>query len=206
LELVRETAKRLIGEASEAHDFTTVTRVAAIAEKVDQIISEVMSGVTAPAAADVSRPSGLQATGATVPTEVPKRHGNSGFSGAKNARNKAEYPTFLREGTDLVKVGRSRSSPDLYEHRAPRDLVDHVVKAVFSVGSTGKRFSADAVLKQVSSGQGAGTVPSYQVYVALAWLKWSGLIIQHGRQGYTVASPQRFGDVVRSAWEQLGTR
>jgi hypothetical protein len=113
---------------------------------------------------------------------------------------------FVREGTDLVKVGRSRSSPELYEHRAPRALVDRVVKAVMATGTTGKRFSADAVLKQIDGVRGVATVPTYQVYVVLAWLKWSGLVIQHGRQGYTVASPRQFSDLVWSAWEQLGTR
>jgi len=206
LEQAREIAKRLISEASASNDFATVTRVGAIAERVDQIIAEAAFG------GGPSEVSGNHSSNGGIAVDVLgaastlKAVHNAASGTTKPARSKNYLPTFLLEGTDLVKVGQSRSSPDLYEHRAPRSLVESVVKAVKTAGGAGKRFGADVVLKQVGSGQATGNIPAYQVYVALAWLKWSGLIIQHGRQGYTVALPRKFGELVWSAWDQLRTR
>jgi hypothetical protein len=41
------------------------------------------------------------------------------------------------------------------------------------------------------------------VYAVVSWLRWAGLITQHGRAGYSVPSPARFQSSLEAAWNQL---
>jgi hypothetical protein len=199
----RDVAKRAIQEAAKANDFQTVARLAAIADTVDQLMAEASTATAAPANKNQSAGSDdLQDTHDTAAIRAK----NERFGEKKRPRDRRDYPVFFRQDNDLVKLGRSRSSPEEYEHRAPRSVVERVVKAVISAGGNKKRFGADVVFKQMGSESGDIDVPAYQVYVALAWLKWSGLIVQHGRQGYTVALPQKFTELAWSSWDQLGSR
>jgi hypothetical protein len=119
---------------------------------------------------------------------------------------KSEYPTFVREKDDLVKIGWSARERKPYEHRVPKDVVNDVVLAVMSSGKSGHRFTMDEVSKAIAQINGRGEVPSYQAYAAILWLKWCGMLLQHGRQGYTVVRPQTFDNSVETAWKSLPRR
>jgi hypothetical protein len=117
-----------------------------------------------------------------------------------------EYPTFVREKDDLVKIGWSTRDAKPYEHRVPKTVVNEVVRAVLICGKSGHRFSIEELMKRIAKSNGRTIVPSYQVYAAISWLKWSGMMLQHGRQGYTVVRPQTFDSSVDTAWQSLSKR
>lgn len=119
---------------------------------------------------------------------------------------KSDFPSFLRERHELVKLGWSPREKGPYEHRVDKAYVDRVSEAVASKGCTGKRFAMDEVLDSLSGPRIAEPIPSYQIYAVMAWLKWSGMVIQHGRQGYNVVRPKTFAASVETAWKSLRQR
>jgi hypothetical protein len=119
---------------------------------------------------------------------------------------KAEYPQFLREKQDLVKLGWSAREKGPYEHRVPKAGVDAVAAAVAARGKSGHRFTMDEIVKTLGGPKGAAPIPSYQTYAVVSWLKWAGMVLQHGRQGYTVVRPQTFASSIETAWQSLPER
>lgn len=115
-----------------------------------------------------------------------------------------EYPKFLREGESLVKIGWSKKGRSTYEHRAPRRVVDILVDSMTRIGVGGRRFVAEDLFP-LRDPDGAAEIPSYQAYLSLAWLRAEGLVIQHGRQGYSL-SPQADGQAVKTCWQALRAR
>jgi len=119
---------------------------------------------------------------------------------------KTDYPQFLREKQDFVKLGWSAKEKKPYEHRVPKVSLDVALSAVASCGKTGHRFTMNDILKAVIGSKGAEPIPSYQVYAVVSWLKWAGMVLQHGRQGYNVVRPQSFISSVEAAWQSLPQR
>jgi hypothetical protein len=121
-------------------------------------------------------------------------------------QKKNEYPQFVRERDELVKLGWSARDKKIYEHRVPRSAIDIVTRTVANKGKTGQRFSMDELLRAIAVKSGDDNIPSYQAYATVSWLKRNGMLLQHGRQGYTVVRPQTFNDSVQTAWQALKRR
>jgi hypothetical protein len=110
-----------------------------------------------------------------------------------------EYPKYSKRGMELVKTGWSKKERKTYEQKCPRDVVARLVSALaeFSDGSVvnvGERI----IPNLDSSG-----VPSYQAYVALGWLKAAGIVVQHGRSGYSMNKQADIASHVDEVWHQL---
>ena len=89
-------------------------------------------------------------------------------------------------------------------HRSPKDVLDGLAGVIGELGPGGHRFTTDEV---VAKGAGRlGEVPSYQVYLCLAFIVRRGLVERHGRQGYTVREPDGFASAVAEAWLGLPKR
>ena len=128
------------------------------------------------------------------------------------ARTKASpYPKFLREGNALLKLGWSRKSRSEYEHRAPREAVLAVAARVAEAAShgdssTGSRFTVED-LREVRVALGDEPVSACQVYLCVAWFRRAGLIVQHGRRGYSLpVAAVNFPAKVKAAWVELRER
>ena len=119
---------------------------------------------------------------------------------------KTDYPRFLREKDELVKLGWSPREKGPYEHRVSKCAVDSVTSAVATNGKAGTRFAIDEIATSLARAKVTGQIPSYQIYAVFAWLKWAGMVLQHGRQGYTVVRPQTFVPSVEAAWQSLPQR
>lgn len=120
-------------------------------------------------------------------------------------RKKASYPMFLREGESLVKVGWSRSEKSEYEHKSPKKVLPILAEVIAKAGARGKRFSMDRVLPLMDPDDGT-RVPDYQVYLCLAWFRTLGFLIQHGRQGYSLASKAPVVPLLETHWLSLPSR
>jgi hypothetical protein len=114
-----------------------------------------------------------------------------------------EYPRFMRRGDELVKVGWSKSDGTEYQHRAPRRAVDAVVNKLNALAYRGEAFASEKISPLKDSVTGT-IFPTYQIFVALGWLRKLGLVKQEGRKsGYTVRKDVSLPEEVAQAWEML---
>lgn len=124
---------------------------------------------------------------------------------ATRAGRKGDYPQFLKDGDSLVKVGWSKAEKSEYEHKSPKKVLLAVAQALAAAGAKGRRFTMDKVLPLQDASDGS-TLPDYQCYLCLAWIRQSGLVIQHGRQGYTLPKTGDLLSAIERCWETLPVR
>jgi hypothetical protein len=127
-------------------------------------------------------------------------------SRTRSHAKRTEYPKFLRDGDNLVKLAWSPSEKAEYEHRSPKKNIPLLVSAISKIASNGRRFSMDRVLPLVDPGEGGRQVPDYQAYLCLAWLKTLGFLTRHGRQGYSLTTRAPIEPLVETHWAALSPR
>jgi hypothetical protein len=131
-----------------------------------------------------------------------KQTGGTGGLRMQRALAKGQYPKFFRQGDQLVKIGWSKTTRGEYEHKAPHRVVSALTAAIEKHSRNGKRFTVENLLP-LKDLQDQSEIPSYQVYVALAWLKLGNLIKQHGRRGYSLKRSTRLPGAAEALWQQL---
>jgi hypothetical protein len=193
--LLAETERNLAGlanEAGAARDYDQAASLIELARRIKQL-GEQFRG-TAPKVAEAPNPlDALMKLHPVADGKVPIR-----------SRNKlGQYPRFVREGDNLVKIGWSKSQKAEYEHKSPKRLLAVLSESLRS--ANGKRIMMDKVLplKDLVSGY---AFPDYQSYVCLAWLRSAGLVIQHGRQGYSLPKGIELEKSAEALWAGLPTR
>lgn len=128
---------------------------------------------------------------------------DSGAEGAKETRVK--YPYFVQDQGAVVKVGWSPKSNDEYRHRVDTVALEQIARAITVSAEQGVRFKISDLSQQLATNQGddGEPIPSYQVHAALAWFKHSGIVIQHGRRGYSLANRRNFMREMKTALSVL---
>lgn len=116
---------------------------------------------------------------------------------------KGEYPRFERDGDKLIKIGWSKRDERVYEHRAPRETV-FVVTNAFSSRRPKTVFTMDQVLPL--NDNAGHEIPSYQAYMALAWLRSIGVVERRGKEGYVVANGSLESSKLERLWNAIPTR
>jgi hypothetical protein len=134
-----------------------------------------------------------------------KAQAGRGREPRKGQAAKQGYPQFVRDGESLVKIGWSKSERKPYEHKAPRGVLQALLQAVIRAGSGGKRFTVEALLPLLDTAAGT-EIPGYQTYLTLAWLRSVGLVVQHGRQGYSLPEDTDLERESARRWNGLVTR
>jgi len=137
---------------------------------------------------------------------------NAGLAVAAHVKNgrtshkklKGEFPRFFRRGNELVRIAWSRRAQSEYQHKTSEAVLKSVTEMLSRLGRKGRVFSTDEVLP-LRDPQGA-EVPAYQAYVCIALLKLTGLIEQHGRQGYSISSSDDFSNSVDLIWRKLPSK
>jgi hypothetical protein len=112
------------------------------------------------------------------------------------------YPLFYRDRDTLIKVGWSKSQGGEYEHRAPKAVVDALAQAIMRAGP-GEPTSMETLLP-LRDDRG-GEMPSYQAYLALAWLRACGAVRRHGQDGYSMTRRFASRDAIETLWGELTT-
>jgi hypothetical protein len=133
------------------------------------------------------------------------RENKSSSKQARKTRRKAargEYPKFLRDGEDLLKIGWSKRTWAAYRHKAPKRVLNLVAQELLAKGKNGTRFTMEEVLP-IRDAETAIDLPNYQAYLILAWLRHEKLVIQHGREGYSLRPEINLADAVEQRWKQL---
>lgn len=188
----------LAAEAAAQRAYVNAALLLEAARQIQEIGRDTFreSGDRRPAAADtkLNQP----------PTPIPQSQpGGRPTTGRKP--KKADYPKFYREGDTLIKVGWSKSEGSEYEHKCPRRVLDVLVAELTRIAGPGKRFVMDKVLP-LRDPDGGTEFPTYQPYLALAFLRQSGLIEQHGRSGYSIPKPKSIAADTSDAWIGIASR
>ena len=193
--LLAETERTLAGYANEsaaARDYDQAASLIELARKIKQLAEQFARGA--------SRPE----TRANFQEETKDVDSASGSKIPTRSRNKlGHYPRFVREGENLIKIGWSKSGRAEYEHKSSKRLLAVLCEAL--AGAKGKRITMDKVLPLKDPANGS-VFADYQSYVCLAWLKSAGLVVQHGRQGYSLPKGTELGNAVETHWASLPTR
>ena len=113
----------------------------------------------------------------------------------------ASYPRFAKDGDRLVKVGWSTKARQEYEHRTHRKVVRVFARVVRDRPEAADCFTMDDVLPLTYAG--AKEIPSYQAYLALAWLRSVEAIRKDGRDGYRADLPKLSDQSLNGLWESL---
>lgn len=180
--------RQLINQAMDAQKYDHVGRIARLAEG----LAGLQGGKPVDSRQAVEqgpRPSAIK------PSAKPSK---------STAKSKAEYPRFEREGDKLIKVGWSKKAREEYEHRSPRSAALAFVEHVNSHTHKGKMFTVDELWPVYdAAGQ---ELPSYQVYLTLAWLRHAGALEKKGRDGYVRVTDPLDGSVFDTLWAQAPER
>lgn len=108
------------------------------------------------------------------------------------------YPRFSVHGGRLVKTGWSKKNKSEYEHRAPKSAIQTVFDAIGESGSRGT-FDVDTVTPMNTLG--LATIPNYQVYMAIGWLRVIGYVEKCGRNQYRISGSS--DAAFETLWNQL---
>jgi hypothetical protein len=194
-DLLTETERTLVrfaGEAGAARDYDQAASLIEIARKIKQMAEQFTSSASK---------TGMRANPADGTKDVhPVAEGKTTI----RSRNKlGQYPRFVRENDNLVKIGWSKSHRAEYEHKSPKRLLAVLCESLMT--TNGKRIMMDKILplKDLVSGS---AFPDYQSYVCLAWLRSAGLVIQHGRQGYSLPKGIELQKSAEALWAGLPSR
>ncbi len=201
-----EQLRQLLGQAAQSGDYDSILVLTDWARLLRDLMDDgggrgLSRGGTQPASqsgvteAVPDRPDTLQNNMPHAPARPTGRAAGT----RRTSSRRREYPKFLRDGDYLVKVGWSKSAKAPYEHRSPRRVLTLLLHAVQHAGRDGRRFTMDDVLPLKDAEDGTD-IPTYQAYLCLAWLRVEQLIVQHGRQGYSLPSP---AELDRQASERL---
>ncbi len=201
-----EKALGILSEAEEA--LSTLMRgglaeqryddVAAVAE-VTQHLSDLMRSLenSSPGDEEVGPSKAEDAGRGKTPTPgvgPPSDKNHRGTPGGS-------YPQFARDGDRLVKIGWSSKARQEYEHRTHRKVLWAFARVVRDRPDAANCFTMEDVLPLVYAG--GKEIPSYQAYLALAWLRSVEAIRREGRHGYRPDLFKLSDESVMSLWESL---
>lgn len=196
IERAERELRTLVGKAAEAAEYDAVDRLAQWARMLHELARNGTSATLAAAPPD-------QAGRRPEPdTKSARASAPAGRQKTPRRPAKGQYPKFFRSGDQLVKVGWSKKERAEYEHRTPRLVAELLAAAIARRAGNGRLFTTDDLFP-LKNPQDGGEVPSYQAYVALAWLKALGLVKPHGRRGYSANSATNLCERVSTAWMRL---
>ncbi len=193
--LLRETEKKLremVSTAATSGDYASVLQIASWAQAVTTLVNGRGAKTAAALGSSLPRRNGKSAKEPSIQTRATRRPGT-------------EYPQFFRHDNQLIRLAWSRGQRKEYVHKAPYVVLKALAKAMAEQGTDGRVFSTDNFLP-LHEKTGGDAVPIYQAYVGISLLKQSGLIDQHGRQGYSIPRLADFKDAVEAVWKKLPER
>lgn len=186
---LRSLAERALSERA----YADVAHIVSLADSLRGLSERTDAGAAAPPALANNTPRRSRAASRRNPlcTKGP-------------ARARRGYPRFERDGDKLVKIGWSKKCREEYEHRASRGAVEAFAQYLTSNVQPGKTFLVEDILP-VSDGAD-GELPSYQVYLTLAWLRDLGAVKKLGREGYVLQGSMASNGDLEELWKRTEAR
>ena len=179
-------------EAVGDRQYNDVAKLASVSGQLHELIEMIEANArTSEPSASVKVPA---SSGAATTRLKPR-----GSVDKARYENPRAYPKFARADDRLVKIAWSKKDGAEYEHRAPHFAVLAVVKSLRELGSG--EFSMEQ-LAGVRDEYG-NEVPSYQVYLVMAWLRAWGAARKMGRGGYVANLEDLTDAAVKEHWSAL---
>jgi hypothetical protein len=209
IEVVRRAEgdlRQLLLHAAEQADYDTTRVLAEWARQLKELAQQ--GGTAAPRPGTFAAPSAQTGASADQEAVVTTDHKRTvaGNLKATEARGRTkpnrDYPKFLRDGEDLLKMGWSKREKKVYRHKAPHRVVLLVSQALQRAGQNGHRFIMEKILP-IRDPENDTDVPAYQAYLSLAWFRKEKLIVQHGRKGYSLGPNVKLMDMLEDRWKLL---
>ncbi|MCI0722275.1 MAG: hypothetical protein L0338_25375 [Acidobacteria bacterium] len=190
-----ETLRKFIESALARQCYGDVAGIARMADAILRAIREEHVAVTPQlpvAAVAPNNPDSIISAQATPKTSRKPRPA------------KPEFPRFEVDGDKLVKIGWSKRDKRAYEHRAPRGVVFLTFNALASKVQPNSLFTMEQVLPVTD--EAGNQIPSYQAYLAIAWLRSVGVVQRRGKDGYTLANGLLEPSNVDQLWNSVPNR
>lgn len=135
-------------------------------------------------------------------SESRPRNSKSGSRRGRSASRagRKTYPRFIVEKDTLTKIGWSKKHKREYAHRVAVGVFDRTVRTMVTLANekTGPFLAEDIIVKVNESDE--DKIPSYQVYIVIAFLRAGGCIRQQGRDGYAI--DRELPAKARGAWAE----
>lgn len=176
----------LISEAAQEKDYDLVAEIISVAKTLETHCQP------------NEKPYAPLKTSRTIVESVTAK---KSVSRKKATKTNGDYPNFSVRGQDLIKTGWSKKAQKEYSQKVSRDVVNALAKRVMNY-SEEEIFAIEDVLPDLLDKNG-DALPSYQVYIALGFMKKHALVQQHGRQGYSISSKKDFAGQVEKQWNLL---
>jgi hypothetical protein len=182
-----EEIQRLVAEAASSSMYDEIEQLTGYARSLNEMARRVASTQRLDKLTDAGV---ISSTARRTEPSQPKR-----------STSKTDYPRFSRDGDDLVKTGWSKKKREEYVHRARRNQAESIALGLADRGRDKRVMTIDEIMTIHDS---AGTeIPSYQVYLTLAWLRREGLVDRRGRNGYVVPEPDGLSEAFSDLWSTL---
>ena len=181
--------RQLMEEGLKQQRYADVAEIANLAEGVARLLRGQGEG-----GSKFNRPTG----------ESPRSRRKPAAAKSNRGKPKRDYPKFERDGDKLVKVGWSKKNMEEYEHRVTKETATEIVRHLANHVTMNEVFAIDEVLP-VQDLSGA-EVPSYQVYLILAWFRQVGVVAKKGRDGYMLLDSSLADGRLEALWNGLKER
>lgn len=194
----------LANVASGSRDYDSAATVIALAQAIKRLQEEyglIASVQPSKPNNSVSRPAASPMANNTASAVHNSKSRRTKTASSRISQRLDAYPRFHVINDNLIKVGWSKKQKAEYEHKCPKSVLESLVSALVSISRKGSRFSTEDIIPLTDLSDNT-EAPTYQVYVALAWLRAIGLIEQHGRQGYSLSDVD-LSLRVEDAWMKL---
>ena len=175
--------QEVIVEAAKAGDYRGVDTGRAAAVEICNIKARILKPSSK---GDLKSESNVSRTKKNVAT---KRH------------SRGKYPKFEVKNDTLVRIGWSKKERREYTHKVSKRVFVETVEVMGRLAQGGAGpFMAEKIIEQVNNA-GSETIPSYQIYVVIGFLRKLNCIKQIGREGYDI--PIDLAKNVESEWRNL---
>jgi hypothetical protein len=180
--------RELLKQAIEAGDYGAVARIAEVAGSIADMAGD---GWAAPA---------VELTLSSPPRDAePEKPEANGVPVPRRPRVKRPYPRFERDGDKMIKVGWSKKDGCEYEHRAPIEAITLTARRLSE--TAGVLFTMDEILP--ISNEDGEEIPSYQVYLAVAWFRGLGVVVKKGKTGYVIQNGALEWESLKAEWDNI---
>jgi hypothetical protein len=187
--ILSEADKKLldiVAECAKAGDLAGVDTARMVAGRLRSVSESFIKGVAADDGCVQSR----------SPNESSRKRTRVGKLG--------KFPRFEVRNATLYRIGWSKKKNEQYEHKVPRNTVNEIITGMVSLVASGSGpFTAEQIIQRVNQ-RASVSVPNYQVYVVIGWLRAHELVEQLGRDGYQI--PGELEASVESVWTSSNTR
>ena len=187
----------LVGGAAKNKDYKAVDRLNELAQNLEYLRNSLQSAKpTSLSFAAISERETAVAS-SNAPTKNPRSRGKVT---SRRRTRPAGYPRFEVEGNSLVKISWSKTKKSEYVHKAPKRILECLIKTLLELGGEREVVSTERMFPLEEGGNQA---PDYQSYLCLLWLKQNKLVIHHGREGYQVIEPDTLQTNCERLWAEL---